>query len=475
MGDAFALRLNNSYKFGYSPETFLMSAIASLSESKKEFTLISQIQKNSIDKFHSKKIEEKSRLLALMTNKYSLNGSLNYCEKTKLCNLIFKENIENKKNFNCPKSLKFGDIFCGAGGLSSGLIKSGMSPVWAIDKDFASILTYRFNHKLNKDLKVLCGDAQEIFSSRGKFLVENKIDVLVGGPPCQGFSNANRQRLSDDPRNHLYKTFLKTLKESNAKYSILENVPGMKNASQSIEKEFKDIGYKSEFFLLDANDFGIPQKRKRLFIVSKKITNNDEDNDFFEVFKSHITLSRKPKNFNLFEHIKDLPFLEAKNIRNSTELESSKYGFSTWIHTKKSKKDIRVIFNHRSKYLNERDKKIYSLLKPGDDSEASSIQDLNPYKSRDHIFKDKFYKLHPNKPSKTITAHMYFDTHMYIHPNQARGLSPREAARVQGFDDDFIFFGFPNEWYRQIGNAVSPVVSKIIGNALQMAHRKINE
>ena len=70
---------------------------------------------------------------------------------------------------------------------------------------------------------------------------------------------------------------------------------------------------------------------------------------------------------------------------------------------------------------------------------------------------------------------MYFDTHMYIHPNQARGLSPREAARVQGFDDDFIFFGFPNEWYRQIGNAVSPVVSKIIGNALQMAHGKINE
>ena len=103
MGDAFALRLNNSYKFGYSPETFLMSAIASLSESKKEFTLISQIQKNSIDKFHSKKIEEKSRLLACLTNKYSLNGSLNYCEKTKLCNHILKENIENKKIFNSNK------------------------------------------------------------------------------------------------------------------------------------------------------------------------------------------------------------------------------------------------------------------------------------------------------------------------------------------------------------------------------------
>jgi len=114
------------------------------------------------------------------------------------------------------------------------------------------------------------------------------------------------------------------------------------------------------------------------------------------------------------------------------------------------------------------------MLAPGEDTGAEAIRDINPYKNRDHIFKDKFYRLRPNYPSKTITAHMYYDTHMYIHPNQARGLSPREAARIQGFADDFIFFGYPNEWYRQIGNAVSPIVAKAIGSALKIADGSIN-
>ncbi len=98
---------------------------------------------------------------------------------------------------------------------------------------------------------------------------------------------------------------------------------------------------------------------------------------------------------------------------------------------------------------------------PGEKSDAKSIQDIMPYKSRNEIFKDKFYKLEPQKPSKTITAHMY------IHPYQARGLTPREAARIQGFPDNYYFLGRPNEWYRQVGNAVSPLASRHIGKALE--------
>ena len=125
-----------------------------------------------------------------------------------------------------------------------------------------------------------------------------------------------------------------------------------------------------------------------------------------------------------------------------------------------------IILNHKSKYNNDRDIQIYSILEQGEKSDAKSIQHINPYKNRDKIFKDKFYKLNFNVPSKTITAHMYYDCHMYIHPTQARGLTPREAARIQGFPDDYLFLGSPNEWYRQIGNAVSPILARYIGMKL---------
>ena len=125
--------------------------------------------------------------------------------------------------------------------------------------------------------------------------------------------------------------------------------------------------------------------------------------------------------------------------------------------------------------MNDRDINIYKSLKPGENSTSESIKKLNPYQNRNHIFKDKFFKLQPDKPSKTITAHMYYDTHMYIHPNQARGLTPREAARIQGFKDTFIFFGYPNEWYRQIGKSVSRNVASAVGHALQYAARETND
>ncbi len=124
------------------------------------------------------------------------------------------------------------------------------------------------------------------------------------------------------------------------------------------------------------------------------------------------------------------------------------------------------LFNHRTKYNNPRDVEIYARLSPGERSDAESIRHLMPYGRRSEIFLDKFFKLEPEQPSKTITAHMYYDCHMYIHPFQARGLTPREAARIQGFPDDYFFLGLPNQWYRQIGNAVSPLVARHVGCAL---------
>jgi DNA (cytosine-5)-methyltransferase 1 len=116
---------------------------------------------------------------------------------------------------------------------------------------------------------------------------------------------------------------------------------------------------------------------------------------------------------------------------------------------------------------------LFKCLRQGEDTTSEAFSQLNPYKNRDHIFKDKFFRLHAKRPSKTITAHMYYDCHMYIHPTQHRGLTPREAARVQGFPDQYIFVGKPNEWYRQIGNSVSPLVARVVARAVLSAIKNI--
>ncbi|EXY87686.1 C-5 cytosine-specific DNA methylase family protein [Bacteroides fragilis str. 3998T(B)3] len=125
------------------------------------------------------------------------------------------------------------------------------------------------------------------------------------------------------------------------------------------------------------------------------------------------------------------------------------------------------LLNHKSRYNNENDIEIFNRLKPGEDSTATSIQDILKYKNREDIFKDKYKKLRDNEVCKTITSHMRFDCHMYIHPFQARGLSPREAARVQTFPDDYFFRGTLNDWYYQIGNAVPVRLAYIIAKTIK--------
>ena len=129
-------------------------------------------------------------------------------------------------------------------------------------------------------------------------------------------------------------------------------------------------------------------------------------------------------------------------------------------------KVITFLYNHKNRYNNPRDIEIFGRLPEGGNSLHDSIKDIMPYKSRNDIFKDKYFKLEGNKICKTITSHMKFDCNMYIHPSQARGLSPREAARIQTFPDDYIFTGSQNNWYAQIGNAVPVKLAEVIGNAI---------
>ena len=266
----------------------------------------------------------------------------------------------------------------------------------------------------------------------------------------------------------------------------MENVKGILKLYESIQEDFEEIGYKvCKPLVLSPKEFGFPQSRKRAFILGVKGTHSDLLEELYELFKTTVYAYKKEKPYTLWDAIGDLPEIKAKTLKNSTYVEGKEWGY-TFAGVQNSSTEYAglvnmdladdvPLLNHRSKYNNERDIQIFQLLKPGEKSDAESIQEINPYKSRADIFRDKFDKLVADEPCKAITAHMYYDCNMYIHPTQARGLSPREAARVQGFPDDYLFLGTPNEWYRQIGNAVSPLMARVLGRGLKSVLERIFE
>jgi DNA (cytosine-5)-methyltransferase 1 len=392
----------------------------------------------------------------------------------KLSNSLVSNTVK-RNNF------EFIDLFCGAGGLSTGLEHAGFIPSLAVDKDKSSLQTYHFNRPFLNSAQIINDDIRKVIKD---FEFENK-PLLVGGPPCQGFSNANKQKKEDDDRNELYKFYLHAVASSNSDIFLLENVEGILKFYQQIQSDFSEINYTLFSYKLNTKDFGFPQNRKRVFILGIKNKHAKLHSDLNKIFNDVISANMNKVNFSLWDAISDLPEISAKTKRNSSEIESDDWGYTFGefkIHDSEysnfingSKNIFSPLLNHKSKFNNQRDIEIYRLLTPGEGSNAKSIESINPYLNRENIFKDKFYKLRPDEPSKTITAHMYYDCHMYIHPYQSRGLTPREAARIQGFPDDYLFLGSPNEWYRQIGNAVSPLLARVLGKALNKVLNRIYE
>jgi DNA (cytosine-5)-methyltransferase 1 len=296
--------------------------------------------------------------------------------------------------------------------------------------------------------------------------------VVAGGPPCQGFSMANRQRLIDDPRNHLYKSYVAVINKLHPKFIVMENVRGILSVMDQIDADFSTIGYSVKAKLLNAKDFGIPQNRERVIVIGNCLGIDNES-----IFGEILEKSSKMTSVNLEDAIADLRPLEAKRRKNNTEIEDSKSGFnitkkevaqeSAYVKLINKMGDTSILFNHKARYNNDRDIEIFGRLDPGDNSTDPKISDIMPYKRRERIFKDKYYKLEMDKPCKTITAHMKYDCNMYIHPNQARGLTPREAARVQSFPDDYFFRGSYTKTYMQIGNSVPPLLSKTIAEVIK--------
>lgn len=375
-----------------------------------------------------------------------------------------KTKIENK--YTCI------DTFAGCGGLSLGMENAGFNPVFVNEIEPKFLETYYFNRKLPIE-KYFCDDIKKLVDEYELYKNNfNNIDLLIGGPPCQGFSMANRQPIIDDPRNKLYKYYLELLHLVQPKFFVMENVKGMMNKADEIKNNFlKKVGnnYSIEIILLNAKDFNIPQNRERVFVIGSRLENIEASQIVLDIKKQKVSTS-----YVLKDALEGLPILMPKRIKNAGKLENESIGYKfkkikpkqTTFTNFINKEQSTYLSNHINRYNNDRDIEIFSRLPQGKNSLHESIEDIMPYASRNHMFKDKYFKLDEKKCSKTITSHMKHDCNMYIHPTQPRGLSPREAARIQTFPDDFVFMGSNNNWYAQIGNAVPVKLAEVIGNSI---------
>lgn len=369
------------------------------------------------------------------------------------------------------KEYKFVDLFAGCGGLSVGLQQAGFMP-WFVNEIVEQFCnTYKFNHDLS-DEHYFVGDIADLNAHIDEYKeMLSDITLVCGGPPCQGFSMANRQRILDDPRNALYKQYLIFLKTVRPKFFIMENVKGMMNKIDEIKQNFAEyLGeeYQFDYALLRAQDYGVPQNRERFIMIGNRVGVSPKK-IFEEIYK------HKRPSFVLKDALIGLPHLVAKKERGAKDVENAESGYTecdfTYIHNDFYKfingdKEITKLYNHKNRYNNERDLEIYRRLPQGANSLHESIADIMPYKRRNDIFKDKYFKLDETQICKTITSHMKFDCNMYIHPWDARGLSPREAARIQTFPDDYVITGSQNMWYAQVGNAVPVKLAKAIGDGI---------
>jgi len=411
--------------------------------------------------------------------------------------------------------LKYIDLFAGASGLSEGFKKAGFEPVAHVEMDKAACFTIRtrvaYHHlkktgNYNEYVSYLKGEKtrNELYSLIPKDLMDSvinlpiggehnpkihkiieqrlgneKVDLIIGGPPCQAYSLAGRSRskngMKSDPRNYLYVQYAKYLERYTPKLFVFENVIGLKSAKQgehlvNMERLFLSKGYKMQLYTLEANNFGVLQNRKRVIIIGWQ-----KDLDFELPDLESI---RNKKSFNVKEILSDLPKIKSGEGKDKY----SKYRTPTteYLDDKSIRNGIEILTQHIARPHSEQDKEIYRIAvnKWNDKKERLNYNDLperlKTHKNRKSFF-DRFKVVAEDLPhSQTVVAHIAKDGHYYIHPEliQNRSLTIREAARLQSFPDDFYFEGVKEVGsrtaaFKQIGNAVPPLMAEKIANSLK--------
>ena len=379
------------------------------------------------------------------------------------------------------------DLFCGAGGLSLGFIHEGCRVIFANDIDELCIDTYKYNHPEIPDSSIICGDITKIAPNINE-LIEEDVDLIIGGPPCQGFSTANKHhRVINDPRNGLYKYFIKSVEKLVPKIVVMENVRGMMKVAHQVVEDYESIRpvksgtefhYRVSYRLLNSADFSVAQNRERLIYIAIR---NDISECMKvspdEIFKAIESENKGRTIYNLSSALEGVRSLEPPEVMGVGEKDTEESGRkidvnpysgqeNSYLRLINDNRYIPLVFNHKARYCSPNNHEIYRRMRQGDDGTAPQIADIFPYTSRNDKFKDKYFRLYADRPCRTITAHLRADCHSHIHPTEDRALTPREAARVQSFPDDYLFLGPYLKTYIQIGNAVPPLMARGIAKVV---------
>lgn len=347
------------------------------------------------------------------------------------------------------------DLFCGAGGLSKGLIDAGFNVLLGCDNDKDALHTFEINHNgalsINADLS-----SEKVLYEISESLNSKKVDVIVAGPPCQGFSLTGPRKF-EDPRNKLYLAVISLVKMIRPKGFLIENVPGMATmykgqVKNEIIKRLSRIGYNVKAKILCAADYGVPQIRKRLIImgVRQDVGIPQFPNPVLEK-ESYITCR---------EAIDDLPSRENGNLGNEVDNYIEKPHTS---YQKKMRGKNNILYNHVASKHKQFVKDVISQV-----PEGGNYKDLPAGVGTSRNFHMAWTRLNGNAPARTVdTGHRNI-----FHYEYNRIPTVRENARLQSFPDNFIFTGSRTHQQMQVGNAVPPLLGYYLGKELKKIIRK---
>ena len=341
------------------------------------------------------------------------------------------------------KTLTAIDLFCGAGGLSLGFQQSGVKVLAGIDSDEEALVTYKNNFpKATAVIADLTEPNQKIFKTF------KNVDFLLGGPPCQGFSIAGKRSV-DDPRNMLINSYLKIVEWIKPKHVVIENVPnilsrGNKKYAENVTAGLSKMGYHVSIHRLNSADFGVPQNRKRVFFLG--LSNNCLIDTLLDRQKIITPITTK-------ESISDLPELNCDLGK-----EQSVYGIPPLTEYQKvMRSGSKVLHNHTAVDHKEKTKEIISMVPDG-----GNYKNLPPSLQTTRKVNIAWTRMNSLKPCFTIDA----GHNHHFHYKANRVPTVRECARIQSFPDDFVFYGKRTSQYRQVGNAVPPMMARAIARAI---------
>ena len=409
------------------------------------------------------------------------------------------------------------DLFAGAGGLSEGFTACGYHPVAHVEMNSDACLTlktracyyylknnnqldlYRdyLSRKITRDMlyekvpkEVLNSvinqtmskeSMPKLYTSINELMHQQnvkRIDLIVGGPPCQAYSLVGRAVKSDgmvnDPRNYLYQLYIDVLKKYKPRMFVFENVPGLLNACNGkyladMENAFKKAGYQIDYQILNSVNFGVLQNRRRVIIFGWLKDSN----------KKYPMFSKSENHYTVSDILNDLPDIQAGNSASSYK----RGRYSSYLMSTGIRQEGDILTWHISRPNIERDREIYRRVISAWDSEKKRLKytdlpdSLCTHKNKE-AFLDRFKVVAAELPaSHTMMAHISKDGHYFIHPdiNQARSITVREAARIQSFPDNFYFEGSRTAVFTQIGNAVPPLMAKGIAEELKKQLEGNNE